>query len=94
MLIAFLPLIVFWYLDAWFLWQERLYRKLYDWVITNRPTSDEHLYSMNAYRFREQVDRPFRIMFSTTLGLFYGMVGVLTAFYILLRIWFPTLPAT
>ncbi|MBW8004043.1 MAG: hypothetical protein FVQ80_18960 [Planctomycetes bacterium] len=28
--IAFIPLLVFWFLDAYFLWQERLYRELYD----------------------------------------------------------------
>ena len=26
--ISFVPLLVFWFLDAYFLWQERLYRKL------------------------------------------------------------------
>lgn len=31
-LIAFIPLGIFWFLDAYLLWQERLYRKLYDWV--------------------------------------------------------------
>jgi len=30
--IAFIPLLVFWFLDAYFLWQERMYRKLYEWV--------------------------------------------------------------
>lgn len=30
--IAFIPLIVFLFLDAYFLWQERLYRELYNWV--------------------------------------------------------------
>lgn len=27
-LLAFIPLLVFWFLDAYFLWQERMYRKL------------------------------------------------------------------
>ena len=30
--LPYLPLIAFWFLDAYFLRQERLYRKLYDWV--------------------------------------------------------------
>ncbi len=40
-LIAFIPLLVFWYLDAYFLWQERMYRKLYMWVVKNRLRTNE-----------------------------------------------------
>ena len=32
--IGFLPVVVFWALDGYFLWQERLYRALYDRVRT------------------------------------------------------------
>lgn len=42
--IAFIPLIVFWFLDAYFLWQERMYRKLYNWVINNRLKTEEYLF--------------------------------------------------
>ena len=31
--LAIIPLITFWLLDSYFLRQERLYRKLYEWVI-------------------------------------------------------------
>jgi hypothetical protein len=79
--IAFIPLVVFWFLDAYFLWQERLYRKLYDWVIHNRLRTDEHLFDMNAYRFKDQVQSRLRIMFSVTLGWFYGAIAVLVAVY-------------
>jgi len=80
-LIAFIPLLVFWFLDAYFLWQERMYRKLYDWVISNRLKIDEHLFDMNAYRFKDKVQSRFRIMFSITLGWFYGSIAVLIAIY-------------
>lgn len=80
-LIAFIPLLVFWFLDAYFLWQERMYRKLYDWVISNRLKTDEHLFDMNAYRFKDKVQSRFRIMFSITLGWFYGSIAVLIAIY-------------
>jgi len=66
--LAFIPLLVFWFLDAYFLWQERLYRKLYDWVINNRLKTDEYLFDMNAYRFKDEVQSKFRIMFSVTLN--------------------------
>ena len=80
-LIAFLPLVVFWFLDAYFLWQERLYRRLYEWVIQNRLQTDEYLFDMNAYRFKHKEQSILRIMFSITLGWFYGSIFILTLIY-------------
>ena len=82
-LIAFIPLLVFWFLDAYFLWQERLYRKLYDWVVNNRQKTDEYLFDMNAYRFKDEVQSKLRIMFSITLGGFYGSIAILILIYAL-----------
>ena len=79
--IAYLPLIVFWLLDAYFLRQERMYRKLYEWVVENRLETDEHLFDMNAYRFQDQVQSLCDVMFSITLGLFYGSILVLLFIY-------------
>ncbi|MBW1689601.1 MAG: hypothetical protein JRJ70_02450 [Deltaproteobacteria bacterium] len=79
--IAFIPLLVFWFLDAYFLWQERMYRKLYDWVINNRLKTEEYLFDMNAYRFKGEVQSRFRIMFSITLGWFYISIAVLIVIY-------------
>lgn len=79
--IAFIPLLVFWFLDAYFLWQERMYRKLYEWVINNRLKTDEYLFDMNAYRFKDEVQSKFRIMFSITLGWFYGSIAILLVIY-------------
>jgi hypothetical protein len=80
-LIAFIPLLVFWFLDAYFLWQENMYGKLYDWVVANRLKTDEFLLSMNAYRFKNEVQSKLRIMFSITLGSFYASIAVLTLIY-------------
>jgi hypothetical protein len=80
-LIAFIPLLVFWFLDAYFLWQERMYRKLYNWVISNRLKTEEHLFDMNAYRFKDTIQSRFRIMFSITLGWFYCSIAVLVIIY-------------
>lgn len=76
-LILMLPLIVFWYLDAFFLHKERCYRKLYDWVIEKRKKTDEHLYSLNYKRFEKDVDNIFCIMFSKTLFPFYGITAMI-----------------
>ena len=80
-LIAFIPILVFWLLDAYFLWQERLYRRLYNWVTKNRMNTDEYLFDMNAYRFKNEEQSKLRIMFSITLGWFYGSIFILTLIY-------------
>lgn len=83
-LIAFIPLLVFWFLDAYFLWQERMYRELYRWVVENRLKTDEYLFDMNAYRFEDKVQSKFRIMFSITLGWFYCSIAILVIIYALI----------
>lgn len=79
--IAFIPLVVFWFLDSYFLQQERLYRKLYEWVIKNRLKTEENLFNMNTDRFKTDVQSRIRIMFSITLGWFYSSIAVLIIVY-------------
>ena len=88
--LAFVPLVAFWYLDAYFLRQERLFRKLYDWVIRHRLQlhTDEGLFDMsNEARsdedFEEEVDSIRETMFcsakkgkTNTLRLFYGSMAI------------------
>ncbi len=68
-----LPVLVFWYLDAFFLHKEKCYRKLYEWVIENRKNTDDFLYSLNYERFKSDVNSIGKIMFSNTLIPFYGL---------------------
>ena len=82
--IAFIPLLMFWLLDAYFLWQERMYRELYGWVVSNRLKTADHLFDLNAKRFEGRVQSKYRIMLSTTLGWFYGSIAILIALYIAL----------
>ncbi|MDZ4383660.1 MAG: hypothetical protein U0937_03365, partial [Thermodesulfovibrionia bacterium] len=56
-------------------------RKLYKWVVQNRLKTTEYLFDINAYRFKDVVQSRLRIMFSITLGWFYGCVAILTAIY-------------
>lgn len=78
-LILLIPLIVFWYLDAFFLHKERCYIKLYNWVIKNRANSNEFLYDLDYRRFENEVDSIGKIMLSSTLKTFYGIVAVILA---------------
>ncbi|MEV4064686.1 hypothetical protein [Nonomuraea dietziae] len=73
-LVALVPLIAFWLLDAYFLWQERLFRCLYDDV--RQPDSTVELMSMNTAPY-VAAKRWRAATFSATLMLFYGgLVGV------------------
>lgn len=83
-LIAFIPLLIFWILDAYFLRQERLFRKLYGWVIINRLQTEEFMLDMDTERFKQKVDTYFKTMFSITIGLFYGSLFILLVIYSLL----------
>jgi len=86
--IAFIPLITFWYLDAYFLRLERAYRKLYIWVIKNRPQNDELLFDMNADgRFGHEIQSRWRIMRSETLGIFYGSILVIIIIFMIFLNW-------
>lgn len=78
---AFIPLLGFWGLDAYFLRQEKIYRRLYDWVRKNRPNNDSRQFDLNASRFDDQVDRVPLTMLSPTLIAFYGTITVLLAVY-------------
>ena len=78
--LAIIPLVTFWLLDSYFLRQERLYRKLYEWVIENRLKNDQELFSMKTDRFTDDVSK-FKTTFSRTLLWFYGTIAVLVGLY-------------
>jgi len=84
--IAFIPILVFWFLDAYFLRLERLYRRLYNWVKDNRLKTEDFLFDLNYKRFEKEEQSILRIMFSITLGLFYGSIFGLTLIYVIFLI--------
>ena len=81
--IAFIPLLMFWFLDSYFLWQEKMYRALYSWVVSNRLSTNEYLFDLCAKRFEKSVDSKYRIMLSTTLVWFYGSIAILIVIYLI-----------
>jgi len=82
--IIFIPLMAFWFLDSYFLQQERLYRKLYEWVINNRLKTEDYLFDLNIYRFRNEIQPKIMIMFSITLSWFYGSILILSILFLFL----------
>ena len=68
--VACLPAVMFWVLDAYFLRQERLFRKLYDHV---REAEDGTVdFSMNTHPFN--VGSTWSVAWSRTLCLFHGTI--------------------
>jgi len=70
--LAFFPALSFWELDGYFLWQERLYRKLYDKV---RKTSESEIdFSMDTSIVSKEVKPWIYVTFSKTLHIFHGTI--------------------
>ena len=88
-LILDIIILYFWYLDAYFLREERKYRKLYEWIIKERPKNNKRLYSLNAHRFDNKVDNIIDTMKSKTLKWFYGIpftISIIVLIYNLIPI--------
>ena len=78
--LAIIPVVTFWLLDAYFLRQERLYRKLYNELINKKSESKRNIFDMNTDEFKEKVSVKGTI-FSKTLMWFYGTISVLIGMY-------------
>lgn len=76
--VAYFPTIAFWLLDSYYLYQERLFRKLYDNVRTKTTTD----YSLNVKEFDNGFSDWASSAFSKTILLFYGVI-VLTIIVIM-----------
>ena len=70
--LAYFPAIAFWMLDAYFLRQERLFRKLYDRV-RRLPETDVD-FAMDTSVVDGEVTAWSAVVFSKTLLLFHGTV--------------------
>ncbi len=87
LLIAIIPLLMFWFLDAYYLRQERLYRRLYNWVKTNRLSGNkEFSFDLSVNRFKDKKSSIITTMFSKTLFVFYGFLALIFTFLYILFI--------
>ena len=66
--ISFVPIIVFWILDGYYLWQERLFRAVYNAV--RKKAEDEIDFEMNPMDFDGGITW-LSTIFSKTIILFY-----------------------
>ena len=78
--VAYFPAFMFWFLDAFFLHQEKLFRELYIQVAENRIDSESFTLDTNAVR--NNVDSYGSVLFSKTLLLFHGLIIAIILFVI------------
>ena len=92
-LVAYIPAVVFWALDGYYLWQERRYRVLYERARL-ADAADASTFSMNPQPAVEHVQDPFRkfklryvaALISRTEAGFYGpLLVAMTLIGLLLR---------
>lgn len=70
--LAYFPAVAFWILDGYFLWQEKLFRNLYDRV---RAIAESDVdFSMDTSAARADDVGWFAVVFSKTLLIFHGTV--------------------
>lgn len=72
--LAYFPAISFWFLDGYFLHQERLFRKLYDRV--RKLPENEIDFSMNTEVVKSDVAPWAEVTISKTLVAFHGVILV------------------
>jgi hypothetical protein len=77
-LLAYFPVVVFWMLDAFFLHQEKLFRKLYEEVAADRISSEQ--FTLNTSVVENDVPSAVRVFFSKTLFPFHGSIIGVVAF--------------
>lgn len=90
--IAYLPLIVFWILDAYYLWQERLFRAIYDEV--RGRDENEIDFSMNPPGSAMGGRNTWLgTAFSKTILIFYlSLVLTVIGIMLFLMVFVPTAP--
>ena len=70
--LAYFPAIAFWILDGYFLWQERLFRALYDHVRSLEEADVD--YSMDTSPYVDRTTSWAGVCWSKTLVIFHGVV--------------------
>ena len=77
--LAIVPILLFWILDAYYLQQERKYRKLYEDIISEE--SNVQLFKMSTENYANITF--VKVLFSKTLLWLYGCVVLLYLLYFL-----------
>ena len=76
-------ILIFWVLDAWYLWMERLFRRLYDQIRLAYDAQVKDPYTMSFKCFIKEEQCVLRIMFSKNICLFYFPLILILALMLL-----------
>jgi hypothetical protein len=75
--IGMLPVITFWGLDSYYLWQEKLFRALYDGVREDKHDQQIHgQFSMDTSPHSSYVETWFRVLLNRTIFGFYAPLAI------------------
>lgn len=95
--ICIISTICFWFLDAFYLKTEKLYRKKYEWVIAKRIETLEFSYDLNPYNSGMWLPEKngtvksapciVRVMFTKTLTPIYCPLLALSIIYFIFNLW-------
>lgn len=80
-IVAYIPIFAFWSLDAYYLHQEKLFRKLYDVVRKTEPS--KITFSLDTNDHTGQVDSWIRCLIRPSLAIFYGTIAAVLVAIIL-----------
>lgn len=83
-IIAYIPIIVFWGLDAYYLLQERLYRSLYEKVSKTKEINVDFSLKATKSEFGNEKNCYFSCIFSKTELCFYLPLAIVCAGVILI----------
>jgi hypothetical protein len=72
LIVAFFPAVLFWVLDAYFFWHEKLFRQLYEKVADG--TIDSQEFTLKTNGVRASSPSMFRLIFSIPLLVFHGAI--------------------
>lgn len=81
--ITFIPILLFGWLDVYFLYQEILYRGLYKYVIS--IDNSDITFSMDVNEYKSQVGSMWKVLFRPTIMYFYLtlMIVVMASYFII-----------
>lgn len=83
-LITYVPVVVFWFLDSYYLLQERLYRGLYDNVRLNKDSEIDYSLDASGYYKKDNKKTFCNCLFSKTELGFYLPLALICSFVIII----------
>ena len=85
-ILAFFPVMAFWILDAFYLWQERLFRALYNDIRKKaKEEQSKDPFSLDTTPYKSSVQSWARTAISKTIVIFYGSI-IVTIFIVIVAI--------